>query len=97
MNSGVRKGEDAPGARVASPGDKMAFRRTVGRAIPWSGCVPAEPASVSPGGKRLLRKPSPAQCQSRRAAGKVIVVGLGSSRQQNGNSNCRRARKVIVA
>ena len=27
----------------------MAFRHTVGRAIPWSGCSPAEPASVSPG------------------------------------------------
>jgi hypothetical protein len=27
----------------------MAFRHTVVRAIPWSGCSPAEPASVSPG------------------------------------------------
>src|SRR5271154_3909119 len=27
----------------------MAFRHTLVRVIPWSGCVPAEPASVSPG------------------------------------------------
>lgn len=28
-------------------------RHTVGRVIPWSGCVPAEPASVSPSKESL--------------------------------------------
>ncbi len=47
MNSGVRKEGRSPGAGFAGSGAQMAFRHTVGRAIPWSGCVPAEPASVS--------------------------------------------------
>ena len=42
-----------PGARDASSGIEMAFRHTVGRVIPRSGCVPAEPASVSPGARTI--------------------------------------------
>jgi hypothetical protein len=29
--------------------------RTVGRVIPWSGCSPAEPASVSPGSPTVTK------------------------------------------
>jgi hypothetical protein len=47
--------------RVASSGVKMAFRHTVGRVIPWSGCVPAEPASVSPGERTIPQSSSPRQ------------------------------------
>src|SRR5215211_1436459 len=50
MTGVSERGAHSPEAGDASLGAKMAFRRTVGRVIPWSGCVPAEPASVSPGG-----------------------------------------------
>lgn len=38
-----------PGHTRGAPGFRGVHRRTVGPAIPRSGCVPAEPASVSPG------------------------------------------------
>jgi hypothetical protein len=48
-DSGVRKEEKNPEAGIANLGVTMAFRHTLVQVIPWSGCVPAEPASVSPG------------------------------------------------
>ena len=45
------RSEKAPEAGDASLGVERAFRHTVVRAIPWSGCVPAEPASVSLGAR----------------------------------------------
>src|SRR4051794_12109807 len=63
--------------------------RTVGRAIPRSGCSPAEPASVSPGGRDDTAK---GQCgarpkvKDREGLGGTLIVAGG---QAVGTSNCR--------
>ncbi len=48
MRSGVRWDRAAP-ARPSRDRAAARHRRAVDRVIPWSGCVPAEPAAVSPG------------------------------------------------
>ena len=62
----------APEHRVLQ--GQQPHRLAVGRAIPWSGCVPAEPASVSPGEQKIAADGFPRQCQSGERTGKVIVV-----------------------
>ncbi len=62
-SSGVRWRGKGPGA-LAAPG-RWGHRPAIDRAIPRSGCVPAEPASVSPGrgsvtGKGLAEQGGPA-------------------------------------
>src|SRR3954467_15189062 len=71
--------------------------RTVGRAIPRSGCSPAEPASVSPGGRDDTAK---GQCgarpkvKDREGLGGTLIVAGG---QAVGTSNCRRWGGILVA
>jgi hypothetical protein len=50
IRSGVRRAGRAPGCH--STRGAWRHRRALGRAIPRSGCAPAEPASVSPGAGR---------------------------------------------
>src|SRR5205807_2121982 len=64
-------------------------RDTVGQVIPWSGCVPAEPASVSPGEERLPGNGSARQARLWCRSGKVIVVGPLLGMRAIGNSKCR--------
>src|SRR4029077_8443695 len=52
--SGVRWGKKRPpSTNVVGGRFGVAHRPTVGRAIPRLGCVPAEPASVSPGDETI--------------------------------------------
>ena len=59
--------------------------RTVGRAIPWSGCAPAEPASVSPGAGEVPRESERRKAKERPGGreGVVakVVVNVESLRQ----------------
>jgi hypothetical protein len=78
----------AIGQELVRAGRKVLFRKcgllvgrqphrlAVGRAIPWSGCVPAEPASVSPGEARIAADGFPGQCQSGQRTGKAIVADI---------------------
>jgi hypothetical protein len=50
----------------------MAFRHTVGRVIPRSGCSPAEPASVWPGGAKIPWRPPPSKAALQRGAVGVL-------------------------
>jgi hypothetical protein len=64
----------------------MAFRHTLVRVIPWSGCVPAEPASVSPGKVDVSQawaahKSKPAdQASSKRVAVRMARQGVAKKR-----------------
>ena len=67
-------GKRSPATEVTEDRWCGAHRATVGRVIPWSGCVPAEPASVSPGEESVAASGS--------AGASPIVVRIGKS-------NCR--------
>ena len=56
---------------------------------PLAGCVPAEPASVSPGVRTVPRGGSSGQDQLASRSGKVIVVDAGLDRVAIGNYSCR--------
>jgi len=60
-----------------------AHRATVGRVIPWSGCVPAEPASVSPGAESVAARGTAEQARLSGESGKVIVAGGLPWRESN--------------
>src|SRR5439155_19121016 len=65
-----------PSTRVVGGRFGGAHRHTVDRVILWSGCVPAEPASVSPGAESVAGNGSGRQARLLSGSGKVIVVGL---------------------
>ena len=85
-------GKRSPATEVTEDRFCGAHRATVGRVIPWSGCVPAEPASVSPGETSVTGNDSARQARLSSGSGKVIVVGLSQAERATvriGKSNCR--------
>ena len=94
MSDGEKR---SPATEVVEDRCGAAHRATVGRVIPWSGCVPAEPASVSPGAESVAWEGATGQDRLPSGSGKVIVVGrcvggkaIGNSKLSLiGKNNCR--------
>src|SRR5271155_3888420 len=90
--SGVRwegKERGPPSTYVVGGRICGAHRHTVGRVIPWSGCVPAEPASVSPGEESVSGNGRARQARMSSGSGKVTVVGTLLGGSPIGNLKCR--------
>lgn len=68
-------GEERGPGRAATGCPRRVHRRTVGSAIPWQGCVPAEPASVSPSffDRKAFQEPNQQAC---RRAGMPVAVNV---------------------
>jgi hypothetical protein len=81
--------EDPPSTDVVGGRFWGVHRDTVGQIIPWSGCVPAEPASVSPGEESVPRSGSAQQARLLSGSGKVIVVGSLLGATATGKNKCR--------